>query len=53
MVTRRITYYNLKDEQFDLGQLMKNEDDNFELNDGIERLHEKSIARMVMSMWNS
>ena len=32
---------------------MKNEEDNFELNDGMERLHEKSIARMVMNMRNS
>ena len=29
---------------------MKNVDDNFELNDVMKRL-EKSIARMIMSMW--
>ena len=42
----------LQDERFDLEQLMKNEDDNCELNDVMKRLHEKSIARMVMRMWN-
>ena len=42
----------LKDERFDLEQLMKDEDDNFELNDVMKKLHEKLIAKMVMSMWN-
>ena len=42
----------LQDERFDLEQLMKNEDDNRELNDVMKRLHEKSIARMVTRMWN-
>ena len=42
----------LKDERVDLEQLMKYEDDDFELNDVMKRLHEKVIARIVMNMWN-
>ena len=41
----------LKDERFDPKQLIKNEGDNFELNYAMKRLCEKSIARMIMSMW--
>ena len=40
----------LKDEQFDLKQLLNNEDDNFELNDVMRRLHEKAIAMIVMNI---
>ena len=40
----------LQDERCDLEQLMKNEDDK--LNDVMKRLHEKTISRIVMRMWN-
>ena len=40
----------LQDERFDLEQLMKTEDDK--LNDVMKRLHEKTISRIVMRMWN-
>ena len=42
----------LKDEQFDLEQFLNYEDDDFNLNVVMRRLHEKSIARIVMNMWN-
>ena len=40
----------LQDERCDLEQLMKKEDDK--LNDVMKRLHEKTISRIVMRMWN-
>ena len=41
----------LKDERFDLEQFLNYEDENFDLNVVMRRLHEKSIARIVMNMW--
>ena len=42
----------LKDERFDLEQFLNYEDENLNLNVVMIRLHKKSIARIVMNMWN-
>ena len=42
----------LKDERFDLEQFLNYEDENFDSNVVMRRLHEKPIARIVMNMWN-
>ena len=44
----------LKDERCDLRleHFLNYEDKNFNLNVVMRRLHEKSIARIVMNMWN-
>ena len=42
----------LKDERFDLEQFLNYEDENFDSNVVMRRLHEKPIATIVMNMWN-
>ena len=42
----------LKDERFDLEQFLNDKDEDFLLYVVMRRLHEKSVARIVMNMWN-